>query len=574
MWYSPSSIRSALARRLTPERKAWISKLRHGEHPWQETIRRATAGSAPTAVEYDARRAQADSLDIIRRRLDDRGVDFVELPRNGAFAPTLICGVDDTRRALTALTDLCRNADRDAEWKGSYCSVNGIALAPKTAEKNAGEVAAMRLLRRVFAPNGRELSTSDQTITVEFWERLGPGVPRADGGTHLPGTLRRRQPEHDLITDYIEPAVWDQAIRSSSVLRLPAPHLKVFDEPVDVVYTWVDGSDPLWHRRMVSARKDIDTNYTEPSSFDDSRFTSRDELKYSLRSLEYYASWARRIFIVTDDQVPAWLDTEHPRITVVDHRDIFADRSVLPVFNSHAIESQLHHIEGLGDRYLYLNDDCFFLRPTEPELFYTANGLAKHFPSVVPVDVGGWSPRDLPIISAAKQGRDFMIEKFGRTVTHRFQHTPHPQLRRELEAMEREEPGLFAQVAASKFRSPNDYSIPSSLHHFVCFAQGRSIEGAVGYQFVDLARDDLELQLGRVARSTELDVFCLNETALPEGCAAGVDRLVSEFLEDRFPVPSSFERSPDTADIDVTDERRGSGYSRRGSVLTEEKRRR
>jgi len=53
-----------------------------------------------------------------------------------------------------------------------------------------------------------------------------------------------------------------------------------------------------------------------------------------------------------------------------------------------------------------------------------------------------------------------------------------------------------------------------------------------------------------------------------------VNRLVSEFFEDRFPVPSSFERSPDTADIDVTDERRGSGYSRRGSVLTEEKRRR
>lgn len=126
---------------------------------------------------------------------------------------------------------------------------------------------------------------------------------------------------------------------------------------------------------MQATRDGVDLRTNAPSSVSDSRFTSRDELRFSLRSLEYYASWVRKIFIVTDRQVPSWLDTDDPKITVVDHRDIFSDPSVLPVFNSHAIESQLHHIPGLADHYLYLNDDCFFLRPTGSELFFTANDL-------------------------------------------------------------------------------------------------------------------------------------------------------------------------------------------------------
>lgn len=107
--------------------------------------------------------------------------------------------------------------------------------------------------------------------------------------------------------------------------------------------------------------------------------------------------------------------------------------------------------------------------------------------------------------------------------------------------MEAEEPELFARVAASPFRSPEDVSIPSSLHHFDAFARGRSIEGQIGYQFVDLNEDDLELRLLRVARRTDLDVFCLNETTLREESEASVDALVTRFLNHRFPVPSSFE---------------------------------
>lgn len=496
---------------------------------------------------FDARQQQAKNLDDVRTILTDAHIDFVELPRLSMFSPCLVVQEHDARAAIEALHEqlIPANSPRphgtESGWTLQAFDSTGSKVAARARRTRHSTVAALSCRRHWVAPNGRDLSTTAEAVTVEFWEELGADVPRADGGVHIPGTLRRRQKQDSRPVDYIEPGVWHHAVRNDRHLDLPAHHLRSLNEPIDIVYTWVDGSDPAWRARMHAARECLDLTTTEASSLSEARFTSRDELKYSLRSVEYYASWVRHIFIVTDEQVPAWLDTDHPKITVVDHRDIFTNPEVLPVFNSHAIESQLHHIPGLSDHYLYLNDDCFFLRPTDPELFFTANGLAKHFPSVVPVDIGSWSPRDLPIISAAKQGRDHLLEKYDRTITHRFKHTPHPQLREVLETMEYEEPELFAQVAASPFRAPDDVSIPASLHHFDAFGRGRSIEGDISYKFLDIGRNDLALQLGRVARRTDLDVFCLNETTVAEESEDATNNTVAQFLENRFPVPSTFE---------------------------------
>ena len=545
MWRSPSEARSYFAGKLTPERKAWVSKLRHGEHTWQRRSQSNRAKHESVVGSYDARKSLSESLNAVRTTMHSAGLEFVELPRLSFFSPTLVIDAEHADAVLAALDALDETGreDRTADhsWTVRRLTADGAVLSAKRAEKHSQRIASITCLRHQFAANGRDLSTPDLTVTIELWKRMGQEVSRADGGTYIPGTRRRQQSEHDLALDYVEPTVWFHAVQNDGRLELPAAHLRTLQEPVDIVYTWVDGADPAWRARMHAAMESADLRTTEPSALAESRFTSRDELKFSLRSLEYYASWANHIYIVTDGQVPDWLNTDHPKVSVVDHREIFADPTVLPVFNSHAIESQLHHIDGLSDRYVYLNDDCFFLRPTDPELFFSGNGLAHHFPSVVPIDVGGWSPRDLPIISAAKQGRDYMLETYGRTVTHRFMHTPHPQIKPVLEAMEKERPELFAQVAQSVFRSPNDYSIASSLHHFDAFERGQSVEGQIGYRFIDLGRPDLDLQLARIARAQDLDVFCLNETTLAEGSQQAVDKAVETFLNDRFPAPSTFE---------------------------------
>ncbi|KAH6935599.1 hypothetical protein HPB50_007010 [Hyalomma asiaticum] len=95
------------------------------------------------------------------------------------------------------------------------------------------------------------------------------------------------------------------------------------------------------------------------------------ELKYSLRSLERYAPWVRKVYIVTNGQIPSWLNLDYPRVTVVTHEEIFPNKSHLPTYSSPAIETHLHRIEGLSQRFIYLNDDVFFGKEVWPEDFYT-----------------------------------------------------------------------------------------------------------------------------------------------------------------------------------------------------------
>ncbi|XP_067931267.1 N-acetylglucosamine-1-phosphotransferase subunits alpha/beta-like [Watersipora subatra] len=102
-----------------------------------------------------------------------------------------------------------------------------------------------------------------------------------------------------------------------------------------------------------------------------SRFEDNEELRYSLRSLEQYAPWVRQIFIVTNGQIPYWLSLDNPRVTIVTHEEIFPNKSHLPTFSSPAIESHLHRIPGLSDKFLYLNDDVMFGAQVWPDDFYT-----------------------------------------------------------------------------------------------------------------------------------------------------------------------------------------------------------
>ncbi|EEC02036.1 hypothetical protein IscW_ISCW000548 [Ixodes scapularis] len=101
------------------------------------------------------------------------------------------------------------------------------------------------------------------------------------------------------------------------------------------------------------------------------------ELKYSLRSLQKHAPWVRRVFVVTNGQIPSWLNLDNPRITIVTHEEIFRNLSHLPTYSSPAIETHLHCIPGLSQRFIYLNDDVMFGKEVWPEDFYTHTGGYK-----------------------------------------------------------------------------------------------------------------------------------------------------------------------------------------------------
>ena len=527
------------AEQASTRQKITVSKLRHREYRWQRPFRerQPQAVLAPERG-YDARVVADENLSVVKKSLSVAGIEFVVLPRSNEFNPIIVVAETEAAEAIDALLRL----DAGEGWVSHATGFSGRRGLLAKFSSRPEDVSRIRCRRRLIAPNGKQMNTRFEDVVIETWAVLGPGVERVDGDVHAEGTLHRRISQRGVAVEYLTPQVWQEAVAAGGQLALPCPHLYDVVDPVDIVYTWVDGDDPDWRQRKRAAEAALEHGTVNETATIPSRFTSRDELKYSLRSVEAYASWVNHIFIVTDGQVPAWLDTENPKITVVDHREIFTDSDALPVFNSHAIESQLHHIPGLSERYVYLNDDIFFLRPTDPSLFFTGNGHSKFFPSKAPLDIDPPSVRDLPVLSAAKRNRAFLQNEFDRTVTNKFKHTPHPQLRSVLSKMETEHSDEFARVARSTFRHPDDLSIPSALYHFYAYAIGRAIPGSIRYAYMDIARDDAELYFLRLSRRRDLDVLCLNDTNTADADQEKLDAMMREFLEYQLPIPSTFEK--------------------------------
>lgn len=140
---------------------------------------------------------------------------------------------------------------------------------------------------------------------------------------------------------------------------------------IDLVYYWVDGNDPVWQaKRNAFIGKESPNDERNCKG----RYANNDELKYSLRSVEMYAPWIRKIFIVTDNQVPEWLDTSNPKVQIIDHTEILPAES-LPCFNSCLIGHYVYRIPGLSEHFLIANDDTFINQEVKPEDFFTPSGF-------------------------------------------------------------------------------------------------------------------------------------------------------------------------------------------------------
>jgi hypothetical protein len=146
---------------------------------------------------------------------------------------------------------------------------------------------------------------------------------------------------------------------------------------IDIVLPWVDGDDP----RLKAERFSYMTDKSE-AAFEDiageTRYKSLGEIRYCIDSINIYAPFIRKIFIVTDRQDPQLQQhlqqkfaQGHIPIEIVDHRTIFKGyEQYLPVFNSRAIETMIWRIPGLSEHFILMNDDFLFTGPTTEADFF------------------------------------------------------------------------------------------------------------------------------------------------------------------------------------------------------------
>lgn len=161
--------------------------------------------------------------------------------------------------------------------------------------------------------------------------------------------------------------------------------------PIDMVVTWVNGTDPAWQRRRDAVWQAV----SNPSAADNTaeRYMPGGtcapdaELTVCLRSAATFAPWLRTIWVVVDDgqttlprpHAEYYCGDGQPTLRTVPHSVIFRACGIppaiaLPTFNSHAIEACLWAIPGLAQQFLYANDDCYFANDVLPGDFFDVTG--------------------------------------------------------------------------------------------------------------------------------------------------------------------------------------------------------
>lgn len=136
---------------------------------------------------------------------------------------------------------------------------------------------------------------------------------------------------------------------------------------LDVVITWVDGSDI----KLQQKRQSYLTENIASDAISTTRFASQNEIYFCIASILKYMPDCGKIYLVTDQQQPALLAqfaAENicgpDKIQLIDHQVLFQGyQTYLPTFNSLSIEAMLWNIPGLSAEFIYFNDDVFINAP-------------------------------------------------------------------------------------------------------------------------------------------------------------------------------------------------------------------
>lgn len=318
---------------------------------------------------------------------------------------------------------------------------------------------------------------------------------------------------------------------------------------IDMVYLWVDGSDPVWRAKKKAFEQGTPLELEEATH--EARFTNNDELKYSLRSVEMYAPWIRHIYIVTDGQVPSWLDLTNRRLTIVDQSGIMP-REALPSYSSPAIEWSLDKIPGLSEHFLYANDDMFVGRAVTPEDFFTPNG----YPIVRLRKRKGNKQSDATIyMKTLFRAQELVHKRYGTLYTHVPHHNIDAYRLSDLKACKEAFAEEVNATILRHVRHEDDVQRAAILYYALANGKGEmklmgrynkamrlkeklrsTIKGVYHYdaRSINIREKDIQCIINRYNPM----LFCLNDNEQ----ATDADRLrTRDFLERMYPEKSEFE---------------------------------
>ncbi len=331
---------------------------------------------------------------------------------------------------------------------------------------------------------------------------------------------------------------------------------------IDIVVMWVDGSDPDW--------------LAEKSRFDklgrsdsNGAFCFRDYglMKYWFRAVETYIPWFRKIHFVTWGHLPAFLDTSHPKLNIVYHRD-FMPEGTLPCFNSSALEMNLFRINGLSEHFIYFNDDMFVLRPLDQTDFFTEKGIPccqfAEMPAIHKGPHGAWKMlyvNGMSIINQHFSKRECQRVNFFKYYNIKYRwydnvrslamkylfpdsfvgfktyHVPAPFCKKTFKKIWEKEPDLMEKMSRHKFREYTD--VNQWLAIWWQLAEGNFKPRRMDSMSIGIDNSTVD-QVCEWIKGQTFEMFCINDNLDEKSFPAIMDRLQDAF-ETILPGKSSFE---------------------------------
>ena len=331
--------------------------------------------------------------------------------------------------------------------------------------------------------------------------------------------------------------------------------LKSATSAVDIVYLWVDGADQAWREKRRSAFAAMDpqaANQLAVFNNVEGRYRDNEELRFSLRALDLFFPSHGHVYIVTDGQRPSWL-SQSDGLTIIDHRDLIP-KPCLPTFDSGNIESYIHLIPNLSERYFYCNDDVFFGKTVNINDWFFADGLVLCWSDDNEVKGDALSPASTSLVNGCRLSKAWLSNSANSTnqtlsnYTHTprtFAHGPRPMLKSLMRHLEAIAPTLFAGVRSTVFRRWDQPTIISDFVLRWALANGRAKMGSFNHLYISTGNPDLEQKLSRLKPIDQsvvaYDFFCINDTFDDADPHDPRFELIKSTLTGCFERPSRFE---------------------------------
>jgi hypothetical protein len=268
---------------------------------------------------------------------------------------------------------------------------------------------------------------------------------------------------------------------------------------------------------------------------------------------------------VTWGHIPSWLNTDHPKLTVVKHED-YIPKQYLPTFSSHPIELNMHRIRGLSEQFVYFNDDTFIINKMEPEDFFR-NGLPRDYcieTALVQDDINNpfacilmnnaalvnmhYSKREV----IGRNWKKWFHPAYGKMVfrnmlmlpyrefsSFKYSHISSSFLKSTFEEVWREEGEVLDRVCRTRFRSPGD--VNQYVMKYWQYMEGKYEPQSpkIG-KFFTIGLHDR--QIHDVLRNQKCKILCINDTE-NIGDFRQQKRNIKDSFESILPEKSAFELS-------------------------------